>query len=72
MGNMAKNSDVATKRIHQLENYKNAPPRGKMGNSYDININKYIYRFNLLTFKSFKHLSKKVSSKSLYFFLVSI
>jgi len=30
---MPKNSDVATKRIQQLEKYKNAPPKGKMGNS---------------------------------------
>jgi len=32
IGNMPK-IDVATNRIKQLGNYKNTPPKGKMGNS---------------------------------------
>jgi len=42
MRNIPKNSDVATKRIHQLGNYKNAPPRGKIGKLYGIKFNRYI------------------------------
>ena len=42
MEKMPKNSDLATKRIHELGNYKNAPPRGKIGKSYGIKFNRYI------------------------------